>query len=162
MARKRIPKLKASIIGDGPERDKVIQEVERLGLQDVVDVPGFVTAAMVHASLANALCLVLPSRREGYGLVVVEAAACGTPSIVVAGPDNAAVELIAEGENGYVAASSSPDDLAAAIVRVHQDGSALRSATAAWFSRNAERLSLDSSLERVVSSYSDTADENAQ
>jgi glycosyltransferase involved in cell wall biosynthesis len=161
MARERIPKLKASIIGDGPERGKVIQEVKRLGLQDVVDVPGFVTAATVHASLANALCLVLPSRREGYGLVVVEAAACGTPSTVVAGSDNAAVELIAEGENGFVATSSSPNDLAAAIVRVHQGGSALRSATAAWFSCNAERLSLDSSLERVVNSYRTEADEHA-
>ena len=160
MARTHIPKLKATIIGDGPERDKVLQEVERLGLRDVVDVPGFVTAAAVHTSLANALCLVLPSRREGYGLVVVEAAACGTPSIVVAGPDNAAVELIAEGENGYVAASASPSDLAAAIVRVHQGGSELRLATAAWFSRNAERLSLDSSLERVVHSYSEAAAED--
>jgi glycosyltransferase involved in cell wall biosynthesis len=154
-ARETLPQLRATIIGDGPERDKVIQEVKRLGLRDVVDVPGFVTAAAVHSSLATALCLVLPSRREGYGLVVVEAAASGTPSIVVAEPDNAAVELIADGENGYVAASCSPDDLAAAIVRVHQGGSALRSATAAWFLRNVERLSLDSSLESVVKSYSD-------
>lgn len=154
-ARQTIPQLTASIIGDGPERYKVIEEVERLGLRDVVDVPGFVTTAVVHSSLANALCLVLPSRREGYGLVVVEAAACGTPSVVVAGPDNAAVELIVEGENGFVAASSSSNDLAAAIVRVHQGGSALRSATAAWFLRNVQRLSLDSSLESVVKSYSD-------
>ena len=42
----------------------------------------------------RALCLLLPSQREGYGLVVVEAAARGTPSVVVAGEDNAAVELI--------------------------------------------------------------------
>lgn len=155
VAREHIPELRASIIGDGPERDKVIHEVERLGLEDVVDVPGFVTSAVVHSSLANALCLLLPSRREGYGLVVVEAAACGTPSIVVAGPDNAAVELIVEGENGYVAPSSSPDDLAAAIVRAYQGGSSLRSATAGWFSRHAERLSLTSSLESVLSSYRD-------
>ena len=52
----------------------------------------------------------LPSRREGYGLVVIEAAARGTPVVVVAGPDNAAVELVAEGENGFVAGVGSPEE----------------------------------------------------
>ena len=45
----------------------------------------------------GALCMVLPSRREGYGLVVVEAAARGTPSVVVRDPDNAATELVEDG-----------------------------------------------------------------
>ena len=64
----------------------------------------------------------LPSRREGYGLVVVEACAAGTPSVVVADPDNAATELIEEGVNGFVAPSASPEDLAAAILRVREAG----------------------------------------
>ena len=68
----------------------------------------------------------LPSRREGYGLVVVEACAAGTPAVVVADPDNAATELIEEGVNGFVAASASPQDLAAAILRVRDAGPALR------------------------------------
>ena len=42
--------------------------------------------------------MVPPSRREGYGLVVVEAAARGVPSVVVADPDNAATELVQEGD----------------------------------------------------------------
>ena len=47
--------------------------------------PGFVEAERVDAALRRALCMVLPSTREGYGLVVVEASARGTPSVVVAG-----------------------------------------------------------------------------
>ena len=97
--------------------------------------------------------MVLPSRREGYGLVVVEAASHGTPSVVVADPDNAAVELIEEGVNGYVAASAGPEDLAAAMIRVHDDGEALRRSTAQWFATNATRLSLASSLETVARAY---------
>jgi glycosyltransferase involved in cell wall biosynthesis len=85
---------------------------------------------------------------------VVESAALGTPSVVVAGPDNAATDLIAEGENGYVAPSASAEDLAAAIERVHAEGDALRERTAAWFRANAERLSLESSLRTVLESYS--------
>jgi glycosyltransferase involved in cell wall biosynthesis len=97
--------------------------------------------------------MVLPSSREGYGLVVVEAAAAGTPSVVVRGEDNAATELIEEGVNGFVAASAAPADLAAAIERVHAGGGALRTSTAEWFARNARRLSLDASLDRVAASY---------
>ena len=97
--------------------------------------------------------MVLPSRREGYGMVVVEAAALGTPSVVVAGPDNAATELVSEGENGYVAPSASPEDLAAAIERVHAEGQALRERTATWFRANAAGLSLESSLETVLAAY---------
>src|SRR5213076_64710 len=109
--------LKARILGDGPDREAVRRLVAEHGLERFVAVPGFVGAAEVDAALAEAMCMVLPSRREGYGLVVVEAAARGTPSVVVAGPDNAAVELVDDGENGFVAPSAAPADLADAIVR---------------------------------------------
>jgi glycosyltransferase involved in cell wall biosynthesis len=99
------------------------------------------------------VCHALPSRREGYGLVVVEAAARGTPSVVVADPDNAAVELIAPGENGVVAPSASPEGLAAAILRVVDEGEALRERTRGWFAGHARELSLESSLARVVEAY---------
>jgi glycosyltransferase involved in cell wall biosynthesis len=103
------------------------------------------------------LCVVLPSRREGYGLVVVEAAALATPAVVVAGADNAAAELIDEGVNGFVAPTASPEDLAAAIIRVHRSGHALRESTAAWFRQNAGRLSLERSLEIVSTVYAESA-----
>ncbi len=97
LARERLPQLRAAILGDGPERARVTELVAELGLGDVVEVPGFVSTGEVEELLGRALCLLLPSRREGYGLVVIEAAARGTPSIVVAGPDNAAVELVSRG-----------------------------------------------------------------
>jgi hypothetical protein len=55
--------------------------------------------------------------------------------------------------NGAVAASASPSDLAAAIVRIHTAGPELRASTLDWFRRNAERLSLESSLQVVVREY---------
>jgi glycosyltransferase involved in cell wall biosynthesis len=152
-ARARLPQLRAVILGDGPERPAVMRLVAELGLEDVVEVPGFVATETVDEAMGGALCLLLPSRREGYGLVVIEAAACGTPSVVVAGPDNAAVELIADGENGFVADSVSPEDLGDAIVRVHAAGPALRESTAAWFADNAARLSLEHSLEIALDAY---------
>jgi glycosyltransferase involved in cell wall biosynthesis len=152
-ARERLPELRGRILGDGPERGAVLAAIEREGLEGIVEAPGFVDGEVVDHDLARALCMVLPSAREGYGMVVVEASAVGTPSVVVRGEDNAATELVEDGVNGFVAASASPEDLAAAFVRVHEAGGELRRSTAAWFERNARRLSLDSSLDAVARSY---------
>jgi glycosyltransferase involved in cell wall biosynthesis len=156
-ARARLPELRAVVFGDGPERGAVLDAIAREQMQDAVDAPGFVDAATVDESLRTALCMILPSRREGYGMIVVEAAARGTPSIVVRGEDNAAVELVEDGVNGVIAPSASAEDLAAAILRIHDAGDAMRESTCAWFARNARRLSLEGSLERVVSRYDATA-----
>jgi glycosyltransferase involved in cell wall biosynthesis len=152
-ARERLPELRAEIYGDGPDRARVRKLIDQLGLDGACDAPGFVPRERLERALVRALCLVLPSSREGYGLVVVEAAARGVPSVVVRAADNAAVELVEDGQNGVLAPSAEPDDLAAAILRVHEAGPALRSATAAWFARNARRLSLEQSLETVLRSY---------
>jgi glycosyltransferase involved in cell wall biosynthesis len=151
--RLRIPHIRAAILGDGPDRPKVLKLVADLGLEGTVEVPGFVATETVDELLGRAMCMLLPSRREGYGLVVVEAAARGTPSVVVAGPDNAAVELVDDGVNGVIASSASAEDLAAAVVCVHEAGEPLRQSTAAWFAANADRLSLRRSLETVAGSY---------
>jgi glycosyltransferase involved in cell wall biosynthesis len=153
--RERAPELRLTVYGDGPDRPGVLALIESEGLGDVASAPGFVDRDELEASLASALCMVLPSRREGYGLVVVEAAARGVPSVVVADPDNAATELVDEGENGFVAASAEPHDIADAILRVRAAGAPLRASTAAWFERNRDRLSLTSSLDRVAAAYAD-------
>jgi glycosyltransferase involved in cell wall biosynthesis len=147
-AAESLPELRGVVFGDGPERPRVLAQ-----LPAMVDAPGFVDHAEVADALRRALCLVLPSRREGYGLIVVEASAAGTPAIVVREPDNAAVELVEDGVNGVIAASASPEDLAAAILRVHAGSLAMRASTCEWFERNARRLSLESSLETVLASY---------
>jgi len=152
-ARETVPELRAEILGDGPLRSEVERLVEEAGLDGAVAVPGFVAEERVRDSIRRSLCLALPSTREGYGLVVVEAAAEGVPSVVVQSPDNAALELVEDGVNGVVAPSTEPDELAAAILRVHEAGPALRASTADWFAANARSLSLESSLETVMRAY---------
>jgi glycosyltransferase involved in cell wall biosynthesis len=152
-ARLQIPDLGGAIYGDGPERPEVLHAIAENGLDGKVVAPGFVDAALLEEAIATALCLVLPSRREGYGLVVIEAAARGVPVVVVAGPDNAAVELVEEGTNGAIAKSAEPRALAAAIVQVYEGGMELRASAADWFRRNAKRLSFEHSFERVLEHY---------
>ncbi|MBA2361841.1 MAG: glycosyltransferase [Actinobacteria bacterium] len=154
-AREQVPHLRCELYGDGPDRQKVLDLVAELGLDGAVSVPGFVAGDCVDVAIRRALCFVLPSRREGYGLVVIESAAAGTPTVVVAHPDNAAVELVEEGVNGVVAPSGEPEALAAAILFVHTAGEDLRRSTREWFERNATRLSIDTSVDRVEAAYAE-------
>ena len=153
LAAEQIGGLRAILFGDGPQHAEVLARIASLGLGELVSAPGFVDAHEVHDALRRAMCMILPSLREGYGMIVVEAAACGTPSILVRELDNAAVELIEDGVNGVLARSASPADLAAAIVRVHGAGKPLRDSTRAWYARSAVRLSLEHSLEQVLDGY---------
>lgn len=152
-ARERIPALRAVIFGDGPERARVQAEISRLGLEGVVSCPGFTSWEQIEADLRRATCLLLPSQREGYGLVIVEAAVHGTPSIVVRGPDNAATELISPGVNGLIAESAEPRTLAAAIDAVHRSIGDLAPRTQAWFRENAARLTIEASLAHLEAMY---------
>jgi glycosyltransferase involved in cell wall biosynthesis len=152
-AREQIPGLRGEFYGDGPERGEVLRAIAGLELDGYVSAPGFVRVDVLEQALSSALCLLLASRREGYGRVVVEAAARGVPVVVVEGQDNAAIEFVEEGVNGAIAPSAAADDLAAAIVRVHRAGPELRRSTLRWFRRNADRLSLERSLETVLRVY---------
>jgi glycosyltransferase involved in cell wall biosynthesis len=152
-AAERRPGLRGAIYGDGPERAAVAAEIERLDAAGVVSAHGFVAAEELDDALRHAVCLVLPSRREGYGMVIVEAASLGVPSVTSAAPDNAAVEHVEEGVNGFVAASAEADDLATAILAAADGGDALRESTADWFAANAGTLSIDRSLEQVLEGY---------
>jgi glycosyltransferase involved in cell wall biosynthesis len=153
-ARRELPELRCAILGDGPETGAVRAAVAELGLDDAVEVRGRVEGAEVEHTIAGASCLLHPSEREGYGLVVVEAAYLGTPAIVVVGSENAATELVEDGVNGFVAATREPEELARAILAAVRGGADLRRSTREWYERNREPLSIESSLELVEASYS--------
>jgi glycosyltransferase involved in cell wall biosynthesis len=123
----------------------------------MVDLPGFVTVEAVDTAMRESLCIVQPSSREGYGMVVIEAAHRGVPAIVVAAPDNAATELVDEGANGFVVPEPHPSLLAEVIVECWNRGPELRASTRRWYDENEFRLSIESSLQTVVRDYSGEA-----
>lgn len=153
-ARREIPELRGLVLGDGPERERVLAAIAAAGVGDAVEAPGFVAPEEVAGALSRATCMLLPSSREGYGMVVIEAAALGTPSVVVAGADNAAAELIDEGVNGFVAPSADPAAIASAIVACVAGDEALRERTAGWFARRAPELTVEGSAHAVADWYS--------
>lgn len=153
IARERYPRLRGIILGEGPETDRIRGAVRRAGLEDFISLPGFVSESELADLMRNAACLVNPSRREGYGLVIVEAAGYGTPSVITDHPNNAAVELVDVGVNGFIAPSDSPDALAAAIISALDGGESLRAATREWYDRVVQDRSLDRAAVCLVKEF---------
>jgi glycosyltransferase involved in cell wall biosynthesis len=153
-ARRELPELRCAILGDGPEHQAIAARARELGVADVIEMRGRVAPEEVMAAMASASCLVHPSEREGFGMVVCEAVSHGTPAVVVAGEENAAVELIEPGVNGFVASSAGAEPLGAAIVAAVRGGAELRRSALAWYEEHAEELSIDSALTLVEASYS--------
>lgn len=152
-ARREHPGLRLELFGDGPLRAEAERETDHLGLREAVTFLGRRPQEEVERAFARASCLASASEREGYGLVVVEAAARGTPSVVVAGAENAAVELVVDGVNGIVAARPSPEVIGAAIAETVRRGASLRASTVEWFRQNAGSLRIERSVELVMRAY---------
>jgi glycosyltransferase involved in cell wall biosynthesis len=106
----RIPDIKLLIVGDGPEKSKVENRINVLGLQDNVTIlSGIDQDTEKYGLMKGSKMLVLPSIREGFGLVVVEAHMAGLPVITTSHKDNAAKDLIREGVNGFLCAPNETD-----------------------------------------------------
>jgi glycosyltransferase involved in cell wall biosynthesis len=94
---KQAGKLKAVIVGSGPDRDAFVSLAHELGLSNEVSFPGAMPAAL---AFALGRIIVVPSRNESFPYIVLEAAAAGVPLIatdvggipeIVAGTDTALI-----------------------------------------------------------------------
>lgn len=100
------------IVGDGPERHKIEKQIEKFGLQDKIIMPGLKKPEEVSEILCESDCFVLSSRRETFGIVLIEAMAKGLPVISTkcGGP-----EAFVNNENGLLVAPDNPHELAEAM-----------------------------------------------
>lgn len=98
----RFPGVTLAIIGDGPEKERLEYLAETLGLSDNVRFLGFVEENKLFSYMKSSKMLALPSSREGFGIVALEAQACGLPVLTVDEPHNAACHLVAECGSGVV------------------------------------------------------------
>jgi len=95
LVRKEIPDLRCIIIGDGPEMAGLKRLSSELGIDDCVQFKGFLDShGEVLAHIKSSRLLVLPSTREGFGMVALEANACGLPVVTVNHKMNATCDLI--------------------------------------------------------------------
>lgn len=120
------PEIKCVIIGNGPEKAPLHQLVNSLGLKENITLIDFLNEQSdVYGYIKASKVLVLPSVREGFGLIVAEANACDIPVVTTNHKDNAARDLIIEGKNGYLSAVNT-SHLAKQIIRTLDENGNLR------------------------------------
>lgn len=79
--RTRVPDLHLDVVGGGWWHDRLVEHAQRLGIADAVTFHGHVDEGTKHAVVQRCWVHLLPSRKEGWGLAVVEAAQHGVPTI---------------------------------------------------------------------------------
>ncbi|MEV0235638.1 glycosyltransferase [Nonomuraea sp. NPDC050786] len=91
------------IIGDGPERDTLRDQAERLGIAHAVEFRHDISEQKDVYSLVKAgRVFAFPSTREGFGIAVLEAIACGVPVVTTSARDNLAQHLVRRSRRGIV------------------------------------------------------------
>lgn len=149
-ARVEVPDLRLVVLGDGPSTPSVQHAVSAAGAAGWTETPGFVAQEELDTLMSEAACLVNPSKREGYGLVVVESSRYGTPVVLVEHEGNASTELVEDGVNGYVALSPAPDHLGSAIVAAVRGGDGLRRSTSAWYQQAITTRTIRRTVEAIL------------
>jgi glycosyltransferase involved in cell wall biosynthesis len=121
--------LSCSIIGRGPARPKLQRLAKRLEVDSQIEWLGSLDrSADVYAYMKSSKVFVLPSKREGFGIVAIEANASGMPVLTADYAGNAAKELIQDGVNGYVFEPTS-DGLTATLQKTFKDLKSLERST---------------------------------
>ena len=120
--RAEFPSARLVIAGRGWWEPQIQAEVQRLGLGDCVEVMGYVTDDERHRLYASSWVSLVPSIKEGWGLVVVEAGMHGTPTIAFQGTGGI-TESIIDGQTGYLAESDDVEDFIRLIRRLLLDES---------------------------------------
>ena len=131
-----IPGARLVVAGSGTGMDSLRAHVTRTGRSAQVDLLGFISEDEKVRLLQEAHVVATASRKEGWGLTVVEAAACGTPSVAFDVPGLR--DAIRDGETGILVPADDTAALAGALRRVLEDAvlrERLAAGAVAWASR---------------------------
>jgi glycosyltransferase involved in cell wall biosynthesis len=142
IARGSRPELRLDIAGSGDYRGELERLAGELGQTSAVTFHGFVSEERKIALLRGAWANLFPSPKEGWGITVVEAAACGTPSIASDSPGLR--DSVRHMETGYLVPHGDASALAARMLELAGDAG-LVARLGADARRFAERLTWERS-----------------
>ena len=128
----RVPDTVYLIVGSGDDQQRLEQFADETGVASRVIFAGQVTDAELHDYFALARVFAMPSTGEGFGIVFLEAMACGTP--VLAGNCDGSVDALDHGRLGRLVDPTDVHAVASGIVSLLR-----RQGPEWWFDRNALR-----------------------
>jgi glycosyltransferase involved in cell wall biosynthesis len=112
--------VRCRIAGDGPERGKLEELVQQLGLEDRVELLGWATDDAMVESYAGSLAVFYAPYDEDYGYVTVEAFKSGKP-VVTAADSGGVLEFVEDGRNGFICPPEAPKEIAARLDALYRD-----------------------------------------
>ena len=114
----RYPQIKYLIAGrfDAHEKSFVDDLLQKLQIQNVVIMPGFIAEEELEAHFALSDMYIMPSRKEGFGIVFIEAMYYGLP--VIAGNIDGSVDALLNGELGQLVDPDNIEDITNAIAKI--------------------------------------------
>ena len=143
----RVPRARMKIAGSGDYLPRLKKLASCLGIDDRIEFLGFVNDSAKVAMLREAHVVVNPSSKEGWGVTVIEANACGTP--VIASDVPGLRDAVVDGKTGFLVPYGDVKAFAERIVRVLEDES-LRQKLSEEAVRWARRFHWDTSAEAMM------------
>jgi glycosyltransferase involved in cell wall biosynthesis len=116
--RQQIPDIHYIIVGKGNDETRIKQLITQLGLQDCVTLAGFIPDKQLCDYYNLCDVFAMPSKKEGFGIVYLEALACGKP--VLGGNQDGAVDALCHGKLGALVNPDNVDEIARTIIQILQ------------------------------------------
>jgi glycosyltransferase involved in cell wall biosynthesis len=105
---------------DHPERARLETIIHQLGIEKNVTIPGFIADETLTDHYCLADVFVMPSKKEGFGIVFIESMACGTPAI--GGNSDGSPEALRPGTLGYVVNPEDMQEISTTITTILKTG----------------------------------------
>jgi glycosyltransferase involved in cell wall biosynthesis len=136
-----------TFIGSGPLEERVKEEILKRDLSDRVFLIKNASDEVKNSTLRNSAALFHPSKREGYGLVIIEAAVFGVPAVLIRSKDNKSTEL---GINpSLVAENEDVSELATLVMKALNDRSTLSNESRRWIEDVGPKMSSSASISEI-------------
>jgi len=157
---RELPETYFLLVGDGPLRDDVRRDAERLGIGDRIVMVGRVLPETVPEYIQAMDVVVHTSLREGIARVLPQAGAVGKPVVTFA--LDGAPEVVRHGVSGYLVPALDTGHVAERIIELLRDADKRRAFGDAGRAFAAEHFSVDRMVERISSVYLELVDPNAR
>ena len=151
-ARRRAPDLQLLLVGTGPERTALDALIGDLGATEAIRFAGRVSDDELVDIYRSAWAVASSSVREGWGMTLTEAAACGTPAVATRIPGH--VDAIAEGQSGLLA--DDHDQMVDHLVRIATEAD-LRQSLHDGALRHAGQFTWINTATRILETLADEA-----
>ena len=117
LAHKKNPNLKLDLVGDGAQKNMVVDKVYEYGLEKDVVVHGFLSKEKIDNLLNKSSLYLMTSFTESFGIVLIEAMSHGVPCLAFSSAEGAR-DLIENGKNGYLIKDRDKEKMAERILEL--------------------------------------------